>query len=131
MQQHADSVHIEEESIASFAESLTEEERARWAVPIEEEVSGVDFEGPPKPGEEVFLGMTAPLRREINFLAAIDLMNFASGYRHPLHQQSKKGAYQTIRTGITNLFLRSPSLLSAQSMRETSVEMVLLASEGF
>jgi hypothetical protein len=95
LQQHADSVHIEEESIASFAKSLTEEERARWARGrLSRSYRGralrVDFEGPLKPGEEIFLELTAPLRREIIFLAAIDLMNFASGYRHLFTSKARK-----------------------------------------
>ena len=52
----------------------------------------------------------------------LSLLNFASGYRIPLHQQTGRGAWDTIRAFVFGLYLSSSSgedgdLLSAQGMK--------------
>ncbi|KAI8096272.1 uncharacterized protein BX664DRAFT_382745 [Halteromyces radiatus] len=37
---------------------------------------------------------------EINFIAVIDLLNFGSGYRVPLHELAGRGAFDVIRFGV-------------------------------
>lgn len=60
---------------------------------------------------------------EINFIAILSLLNFASGYRAALHKQTGKGAYDNIRTLMFSLFLSSTdetstgNLLSARGLQ--------------
>ncbi|RUP43059.1 hypothetical protein BC936DRAFT_137697 [Jimgerdemannia flammicorona] len=38
-------------------------------------------------------------QQEINFIAFVDLLNFGSGYRVPLHEATGRGAFDTVRFG--------------------------------
>ncbi|KAI8330066.1 hypothetical protein BC941DRAFT_506432 [Chlamydoabsidia padenii] len=40
------------------------------------------------------------LADEVNFIAVIDLLNFGSGYRVPLHELAGRGAFDVIRFGV-------------------------------
>ncbi|CAO3583289.1 unnamed protein product [Absidia cylindrospora] len=40
------------------------------------------------------------LAEEVNFVAVIDLLNFGSGYRVPLHELAGRGAFDVIRFGV-------------------------------
>jgi len=45
------------------------------------------------------------LEQEINFIALIDLLNFASGFRKELHDATERGAYDTICYGVMGMHL--------------------------
>lgn len=45
------------------------------------------------------------LAEELNFVALIDLLNFGSGYRVPLHELAGRGAFDTIRFGVMSLHI--------------------------
>jgi hypothetical protein len=71
--------------------------------------------------------MTLPLNfpsvaSELNLLALLSLMNFASGYRVPLHEATGRGAFDSIRAFIFSLYITSAvgsddDLLSARGMQ--------------
>lgn len=73
-------------------------------------------------------GLSLPLKfssclDELNFLSVLSLLNFGSGFRVPLHAQSGRGAWDSIRALTFSLYITSPSegdLLSAQGMRTLS-----------
>jgi hypothetical protein len=44
---------------------------------------------------------------ELNFLSILSLINFASGYRVPLHRLTGRGAYDNIRALVFSLYLTS------------------------
>lgn len=71
-------------------------------------------------------GLTFPLKfssllDELNFISTLSLLNFASGYRIPLHAGSGRGAWDSIRVFVLSLYLTSSSdgvdLLSARAMQ--------------
>ncbi|KAL1748627.1 hypothetical protein HDZ31DRAFT_60077 [Schizophyllum fasciatum] len=72
-------------------------------------------------------GLALPLRfpsplAELNFLAVLALLNFASGYRAPLHAATARGAWDNIRALALALHIdaaapAAPDLLSAAGMR--------------
>ncbi|KAL1665929.1 hypothetical protein GGF50DRAFT_51724 [Schizophyllum commune] len=71
-------------------------------------------------------GLALPLRfssplAELNFLSVLALLNFASGYRTPLHAETGRGAWDNIRALAFALHIESASdageLLSAEGMR--------------
>jgi len=47
------------------------------------------------------------IHSEINFLSILSLLNFASGYRVPLHQQTGRGAWDNIRALMFGLYITS------------------------
>ncbi|KAG8908023.1 hypothetical protein FRB99_000841 [Tulasnella sp. 403] len=80
-------------------------------------------------------GVAMPLKfpnvaAELNLLSVLALLNFASGYRSPLHKATGRGAYDNIRALIFSLYLVSaeghgPSnLLSAKGMQTITRERV-------
>ena len=59
---------------------------------------------------------------ELNVLSLLSLLNFASGYRVPLHEATGRGAFDSIRAFVFSLNLTSSTgsegdLLSAKGMR--------------
>lgn len=59
---------------------------------------------------------------ELNVLSLLSLLNFASGYRVPLHEATGRGAFDSIRAFVFSLFLTSSTggegdLLSAKGMQ--------------
>ncbi|EIM82983.1 uncharacterized protein STEHIDRAFT_133766 [Stereum hirsutum FP-91666 SS1] len=75
-------------------------------------------------------GLAFPLKfpsalAELNLLSILSLLNIASGYRVPLHQQTGRGAWDSIRAFVFGLYLSSSigaddDLLSAKGMRSIS-----------
>lgn len=59
---------------------------------------------------------------EINLLSLLSLLNFASGYRVPLHEATGRGAFDNIRAFVFSLYISSSvggegDLLSASGMQ--------------
>ncbi|KAG6331551.1 hypothetical protein ID866_7536 [Astraeus odoratus] len=78
-------------------------------------------------------GLNFPLKfpsalSEINFLSMLSLLNFASGYRVPLHQQTGRGAWDNIRALLFGLYLSSSTgqgnLLSAKGMQTITEQQI-------
>lgn len=44
---------------------------------------------------------------ELNFLSVLSLLNFASGYRAPLHKETGRGAWDNIRLLLFSMYLTS------------------------
>jgi len=70
-------------------------------------------------------GLAMPLNfpsvlAELNLLSILSLLNFASGYRLPLHVETGRGAWDSIRAFVFSLYLTSSvgegDLLSAKGM---------------
>ncbi|KDQ19834.1 hypothetical protein BOTBODRAFT_27258 [Botryobasidium botryosum FD-172 SS1] len=67
---------------------------------------------------------------ELNLISILGLLNFASGYRAPLHAHNGRGAYDTIRAFVLTLFLTSATgpgpdnHLSSAGMRAITNEQV-------
>ncbi|KAF8836425.1 hypothetical protein BDN67DRAFT_332911 [Paxillus ammoniavirescens] len=65
---------------------------------------------------------------ELNLLCVLSLLNFASGYRVPLHQQTGRGAWDNIRALAFGLYLSSATgqddLLAAKGMRSITPQQV-------
>jgi hypothetical protein len=63
-------------------------------------------------------------KEELNFLCVLSILNFASGYRAPLHALTGRGAFDNIRALLLGLFLSSSvegeNLLSAQGLKGMS-----------
>ena len=56
--------------------------------------------------------MTLPLNfpsvaAELNLISILSLLNFASGYRVPLHQATGRGAFDSIRAFVFSLYISS------------------------
>lgn len=78
-------------------------------------------------------GLSFPLRfssvlDELNFLSVLSLLNFGSGYRIPLHQETGRGAWDNVRALAFSFYLASSTgegdLLSAkglQTITETQI----------
>lgn len=73
-----------------------------------------------------FHGLALPLKfssplDELNLISILSLLNFASGYRVPLHAEIGRGAWDTIRAFVFALYLTSSTeggdLLSARGMQ--------------
>lgn len=72
-------------------------------------------------------GMALPLNfpsvlAELNILSLLSLLNFASGYRVPLHKATGRGAFDNIRAFVFSLYISSSiggegDLLSARGMQ--------------
>ena len=70
-------------------------------------------------------GMSLPLNfssvaQELNVLSVLSILNFASGYRVPLHTATGRGAFDSIRALVFSMYISSPSdgdLLSASGMQ--------------
>ncbi|KIK81242.1 hypothetical protein PAXRUDRAFT_832980 [Paxillus rubicundulus Ve08.2h10] len=78
-------------------------------------------------------GLKFPLKfpsvlSELNLLCVLSLLNFASGYRVPLHQQTGRGAWDNIRALAFGLYLSSATgqddLLSAKGMKSITPQQV-------
>ena len=59
---------------------------------------------------------------ELNLLSLLSLLNFASGYRVPLHEATGRGAFDNIRAFVFSLYISSSvgaegDLLSARGMQ--------------
>jgi hypothetical protein len=69
-------------------------------------------------------GLNLPLKfdsslEELNLISVLSILNFASGYRVPLHRHLQRGAWDTIRAFVFSLYITSSSdenLLSSQGM---------------
>ncbi|KAF8135636.1 hypothetical protein EV363DRAFT_1321178 [Boletus edulis] len=65
---------------------------------------------------------------ELNFLSVLCLLNFASGYRVPLHEQTGRGAWDNIRALVFNMYLSSVTgqgdLLSAKGMKKLTPQQI-------
>ncbi|KAK7685337.1 hypothetical protein QCA50_011701 [Cerrena zonata] len=70
-------------------------------------------------------GMSLPLSfssvlAELNVLCTLSLLNFASGYRVPLHEATGRGAFDSIRALVFSMYISSDTdgdLLSATGMQ--------------
>jgi len=61
---------------------------------------------------------------ELNFISILSLLNFASGFRVPLHVQTGRGAWDSIRALAFGLYITSASdanLLSARGLRTLDI----------
>lgn len=58
---------------------------------------------------------------ELNVLSVLSLLNFASGYRVPLHAQTGRGAWDSVRALVFSLYITSATgegdLLSAKGLK--------------
>lgn len=65
---------------------------------------------------------------ELNLLSVLSLLNFASGYRVPLHMQTGRGAWDSIRALVFSLYITSATgegdLLSAQGLKSISMSQI-------
>ncbi|KAG8213761.1 hypothetical protein J3R82DRAFT_10470 [Butyriboletus roseoflavus] len=65
---------------------------------------------------------------ELNFLSVLCLLNFASGYRVPLHEQTGRGAWDNIRALVFGMYLSSATgqgdLLTAKGMRTITPQQI-------
>jgi hypothetical protein len=64
---------------------------------------------------------------ELNLISVLSILNFASGYRAPLHHQLRRGAWDSVRAFVFSLFISSSSgddLLSSSGMQSISVAKV-------
>ncbi len=67
------------------------------------------------------------LAAEINFISVLALLNFGSGYRVPLHEQTDRGAWDNIRGLCFSLFITSSvdvDYLSARGMEVITEQIV-------
>ncbi|KAI9572102.1 hypothetical protein HD554DRAFT_2015910 [Boletus coccyginus] len=78
-------------------------------------------------------GLRFPLKfpsvlSELNFLSVLCLLNFASGYRVPLHEQTGRGAWDNIRALVFGMYLSCTTgeddLLSAKGMRTATPQRI-------
>ncbi|KAF9222615.1 hypothetical protein BS17DRAFT_783141 [Gyrodon lividus] len=78
-------------------------------------------------------GLKFPLKfpsvlSELNLLCVLSLLNFASGYRVPLHEQTGRGAWDNMRALAFGLYLSSATgqgdLLSAKGMKSVTSHQV-------
>ncbi|KAJ1305771.1 hypothetical protein OPQ81_010501 [Rhizoctonia solani] len=58
------------------------------------------------------------LKSEINFIATLALLNFASGYRVALHEATGRGAYDNIRLLVMGMYIDSGDMMSARGWKE-------------
>ncbi|KAF8606251.1 hypothetical protein BDV93DRAFT_604748 [Ceratobasidium sp. AG-I] len=65
------------------------------------------------------------VKSELNFLGTLALLNFASGYRAPLHDAIGRGAYDTIRTLVMGMYIDSDSgLMSARGWEQITTAQI-------
>uniref|UniRef100_A0A6B2L9L4 Queuosine 5'-phosphate N-glycosylase/hydrolase n=1 Tax=Arcella intermedia TaxID=1963864 RepID=A0A6B2L9L4_9EUKA len=57
---------------------------------------------------------------EINFRCTLDLLNFGSGFRHPLHKHCKRGAFKVICGGVMAMHIGSGNI-TAHFMKTVSL----------
>ncbi|EJD03018.1 uncharacterized protein FOMMEDRAFT_108108 [Fomitiporia mediterranea MF3/22] len=79
-------------------------------------------------------GLAFPLQfpsavSELNLIAILSLLNFASGYRVPLHEQTGRGAWDNIRALVLSLYISGTSgadtdYLSAKGMQAITSQTV-------
>ncbi|CUA70477.1 hypothetical protein RSOLAG22IIIB_04215 [Rhizoctonia solani] len=58
------------------------------------------------------------LKSELNFIATLALLNFASGYRAALHEATGRGAYDNIRLLLMGMYIDSDALMSARGWKD-------------
>ncbi|KAG0215132.1 hypothetical protein BGX28_000837 [Mortierella sp. GBA30] len=85
------SIHIDQEAITRFLTNLTQESWSKHSVAN---------------------GMSFPLRfesleQEVNILSLIDILNTGHGFRKELHEDSDRGAFETIVFGIMSFHISS------------------------
>ncbi|KDR75389.1 hypothetical protein GALMADRAFT_249435 [Galerina marginata CBS 339.88] len=65
---------------------------------------------------------------ELNFLSVLSLLNFASGFRVPLHAQTSRGAWDSIRALLFSMYITSTTgegdLLSAKGLRTIDISKI-------
>ncbi|PPQ65000.1 hypothetical protein CVT26_015708 [Gymnopilus dilepis] len=65
---------------------------------------------------------------ELNFLSVLSLLNFGSGYRVPLHEQTGRGAWDSIRALLFSMYITSTSgqgdLLSARGLQAMDISKI-------
>ena len=65
---------------------------------------------------------------ELNFLSVLSLLNFGSGYRVPLHEQTGRGAWDSIRALLFSMYITSTSgqgdLLSAKGLQAMDISKI-------
>jgi hypothetical protein len=65
------------------------------------------------------------VKAELNFLGTLALLNFASGYRAPLHAATGRGAYDTIRTLVMGMYIDGDSgLMTARGWDQITAAQV-------
>lgn len=69
------------------------------------------------------------LVEELNLIAVLSLLNFASGYRRVLHEQTNRGAWDNIRALVFSLYISASSgtatdFLSARGMQAITISSV-------
>ncbi|KAF8160973.1 hypothetical protein B0H34DRAFT_746495 [Crassisporium funariophilum] len=77
-------------------------------------------------------GLALPLKfsshlDELNFISILSILNFGSGYRAPLHAQTGRGAWDSIRALMFALYLHSTEegdLLSAKGLRALHISKI-------
>ncbi|RHY32401.1 hypothetical protein DYB32_002611 [Aphanomyces invadans] len=85
---------------------------------ISEFVAGLDREQFDQLGEPIRYPLSfKSIEEEVNFLALVDLLNFGSGYRKPLHQ------YCDRMFGVIGMYISS-SQLDAKTLRGLSLDSV-------
>ncbi|KAI8644853.1 hypothetical protein BD408DRAFT_383102 [Parasitella parasitica] len=57
---------------------------------------------------------------ELNFITVIDLLNFGSGYRVPLHEMTGRGAFDTIRFGAMSFHIGGKPM-DAESFKNCTI----------
>ncbi|ETV91117.1 hypothetical protein H310_14213 [Aphanomyces invadans] len=91
---------------------------------ISEFVAGLDREQFDQLGEPIRYPLSfKSIEEEVNFLALVDLLNFGSGYRKPLHQYCDRGAHETMMFGVIGMYISS-SQLDAKTLRGLSLDSV-------
>ncbi|KAI8988849.1 hypothetical protein BDB01DRAFT_783352 [Pilobolus umbonatus] len=63
------------------------------------------------------------VHEELNFIAVIDLLNFGSGFRIPLHELAGRGAFDTIRFGAMSFHIGGTPM-DAKTFKDMSVHQV-------
>ncbi|OQR95859.1 hypothetical protein THRCLA_07508 [Thraustotheca clavata] len=105
MEEKAKSVKISQEKIDSLASTVNPEQFAALSDPVRYPLA------------------FRSLSDELNFIALVNLLNFGSGYRKPLHQITERGAHETMTFGAIGLYISEPRL-DAKFLRGLSLESV-------
>ncbi|CAK4582719.1 unnamed protein product [Aphanomyces euteiches] len=95
MAEKAKHVTINEEKIPEFVASLDKTQFEHLAEPIRYPLAFRSMED------------------EVNFMAIVDLLNFGSGYRKPLHKYCDRGAHETMMFGVIGMYISEPRLDAA------------------
>jgi len=60
--------------------------------------------------------------QEVNFIAILNLLNFGSGFRKPLHHYTERGAYETICYGLIGMQISRTGSIDAEFMTQLSIQ---------